>query len=98
MNTLLKKYLNKGIEIHFKPLFDGNIEITLIDISFGIKEYIFVPKTIFFNSNSEEIEIYLNPAFAKIGSRKAKIYGDQYKSYQNKEFEKFWNESKDIFP
>lgn len=98
MNTLLEKYLNKGIEIHFKPLLDGNIiEIILIDASYGIEEHVFILKDVFFTFHTETIESYLNPAFAKMGSRKAKIYGDQFSSHQRKEFEKFWKEDKDIF-
>lgn len=96
MNTILEKYLNKGIEMIFKPQLDGNIRITLIDSS-AIREYAFIPKDVFFSFNSEKIEAYLNPALARMGSRKAKIYGDQFSSYQRKEFEKFWNEDKDIF-
>lgn len=98
MDTLLKKYLSKDIGIFFKPLSNGDIEITLTDISHNINEKVQIPRDIFFGYDSKTLETYLNPVFAKLGAKKAKVYGDKYKSYQQKEFEKFWKESKDIFP
>lgn len=103
MNTVLFEYLNQNISIEFNLLSDGNVHIILIDfspISNGtIIEEVSIPKEIFYRSDPELIDkCYLKPAIENICSRRIDFFHKQNASIERKEYEKFWKESKDIFP
>ena len=103
MNTVLFKYLNQNLSMEFNLFSDGNIHIKIRDfspVSGGrIMEEVSIPKEIFLNSDPIVIdEQYLNPTILKIFSRRMDFYSKQDASNKRKEYEKFWKESKDIFP
>ena len=103
MNTILFKYLSQNLSIELNLLSDGNVHIKLIDfspISNGrIVEGVSIPKEIFYNSDPKTIdECYLMPAIENIRSRRIDFLHKQNASNKRKELEKFWKESKDIFP
>lgn len=103
MNTILCKYLIQNLSLEFNLLSDGNIHIKLIDfspVSKGrIMEEVSIPKKIFYLSDPETIdERYLMPIVEKIHSRRIDFIRKQNASIERKEYEKFWKESKDIFP
>ena len=103
MNTVLFEYLNQNISIEFNLLSDGNVHIKLVDfspVSNGrIIERVSIPKEIFYRSDPELInKCYLMPAIENICSRRIDFFHKQDASNERKEYEKFWKESKDIFP
>lgn len=103
MNTILLKYLNLNLSMEFNLLSDGNIHIKIKDfspISNGrIIEGVSIPKEIFYRSDPKIIdENYFMPAIENICSRRIDFVRKQNASNKRKEYEKFWNESKDIFP
>ena len=103
MNTILCKYLIQNLSLEFNLLSDGNIHIKLIDfspVSKGrIMEEVSIPKKIFYLSDPKTIdEYYLMPIVEKIHSRRIDFIRKQNASIEQKEYEKFWKESKDIFP
>lgn len=103
MNTILFKYLSQNLSMEFNLLSDGNIHIKLTDfspISNGrIIEEVSIPKEIFYHSDPEIIDKhYLMPTIEKICSKKLDFVHKQHDSIKRKELEKFWKESKDIFP
>ena len=103
MNTILFKYLSQNLSMEFNLLSDGNVHIKLIDfspISNGrIIEGVSIPNDIFYNSDPKTIdECYLMPAIENIRSRRIDFLHKQNASNKRKELEKFWKESKDIFP
>jgi len=103
MNTILFKYLSQNLSMEFNLFSDGNIHIKLTDfspISKGrITEEVSIPKEIFSRSDPKIIdESYLMPAIKKIHSRRIDFIRKQNASIERKEYEKFWEESKDIFP
>ncbi len=103
MNTILLKYLSQNLSMEFNLLSDGNIHIKLIDfspVSKGrIMEEVSISKKIFYHSDPETIDkCYLMPAVEKIHSRGIDFIRKQNASNERKEYEKFWKESKDIFP
>ena len=89
--------------MEFHLFSDGNIHIKIRDfspISGGrIMEEVSIPKEIFYHSDPETIdECYLMPIVEKIYSRRIDFIRKQNASIERKEYEKFWKESKDIFP
>lgn len=103
MNTILFKYLNQNLSMEFNLLSDGNIHVKLTDFSPVSKgriiEEVSIPKEIFYRSDPEIIdEHYLMPAVEKMYSRWIDFVRKQNASIERKEYEKFWKESKDIFP
>lgn len=103
MNTILFKYLNQNLSMEFNLLSDGNIHVKLTDFSPVSKgriiEEVSIPKEIFYRSDPEIIDKhYLIPAVEKIRSRWIDFVHKQNASNKRKEYEKFWQESKDIFP
>lgn len=103
MNTILFKYLSQNLSMEFNLFSDGNIHIKLTDfspVSNGrITEEVSIPKEVFYHSDPKTIdESYLMPAVEKIRSRWIDFVRKQNASNERKEYEKFWKESKDIFP
>ena len=103
MNTILFKYFKQNLSMDFSLFSDEKIHIKIRDfspISGGrIAEEVSIPKEIFLNSDPTVIdEQYLNPTVLKIFSRRMDFYSKKNDSNKRKEYEKFWKESKDIFP
>ena len=97
MNNFLKKYLKDlHLEVRFKPLVNGELEITLIDNSYNIRNSIILSEDNFkaFEgtdiSDSEMFNTILSPLLSEMGDKKASIYSNRYKAHIRQELDRFW--------